>query len=378
WMLARCRCLRRRTQSAPHLRVDDHDRGRLLGLAEWRPARARPRPPGCSPLLHARRAAEVGCWTLPDPLRPSRPSRHRRGLPELSADHCPGHSILLSSNGCCRRTRCPASDQAGVAPCPSGGWPRWHCGPGSSGATLDAGWCDPSRLGAVGERCGVGCGQSSRDCSRHPCRSLEEHLGEVASRRSVDHCRDTAEREAVNCLLGLGTYRCRDVRKAAGIAAAAGCPLIDTAPVYGNGAAQQQLAPVLAVYPKLRVSTKIGHMTVQQARRAVRAGAIRQEEVHNGHSIHPDYVDFQLRENIAELGRPAIDLVYLHNPERFGDTDPELLHTALRSAFERLEKACADGVIDGYGVATWSGFKDGAFTVPRLAKLAQEAAGSPE
>jgi aryl-alcohol dehydrogenase-like predicted oxidoreductase len=182
----------------------------------------------------------------------------------------------------------------------------------------------------------------------------------------------------VNCLLGLGTYRCRDVRKAAGIAAAAGCPLIDTAPVYGNGAAQQQLAPVLAAYPKLRVSTKIGHMTVQQARRAVRAGAIRQEEVHNGHSIHPDYVDFQLRENIAELGRPAIDLVYLHNPERFGDTDPELLHTALRSAFERLEKACADGVIDGYGVATWSGFKDGAFTVPRLAKLAQEAAGSPE
>lgn len=57
-----------------------------------------------------------------------------------------------------------------------------------------------------------------------------------------------------------------------------------------------------------------------------------------------------------------------HHVER-GD-----LHDRIRAAFAALEDEASRGMIRGYGVATWTGFSSGAFTVADLVRLAQEAA----
>lgn len=177
-------------------------------------------------------------------------------------------------------------------------------------------------------------------------------------------------------LLGLGTYRSRDAATSARIAAAAACPLIDTAPVYGNGTHEHGIAPVLADYPTVQVATKVGHMSRTQAEQAHRAGALNAAEVRTLHSISPGYVRYQIDRSRAATGRTVLDLVYLHNPERH--THHHDLRHRLREGFLALEQARAHGVLAGYGVATWSGFSHAHFTIQDLLTLAREAAGSPE
>ncbi|WP_338045367.1 aldo/keto reductase [Nocardiopsis lucentensis] len=178
-------------------------------------------------------------------------------------------------------------------------------------------------------------------------------------------------------LLGLGTYRSHDAATSASVAASAGCPLIDTAPVYGNGKHQSAIAPVLREHPSIRVTSKVGYMTKGQAQVALSTGDLTGEDVRFRHSIAPEYVLHQIAMSRTELRRPVLDVVYLHNPEHDHQKRGDL-HKRIRDAFGALEEATASGAIRGYGVATWSGFDTGAFTVHDLVRLAQEAAGRPE
>ncbi|WP_285732668.1 aldo/keto reductase [Nocardiopsis sp. ATB16-24] len=178
-------------------------------------------------------------------------------------------------------------------------------------------------------------------------------------------------------LLGLGTYRSRDAARSVRIAAAAGCPLIDTAPVYGHGTHQSAIASTLQANPEIRIASKVGHMTPGQAEIAVSHGALSAEEARGLHSIAADYVRHQIAMNRLELGRSRLDLVYLHNPDHHHDGDRAGLHDRIRAGFAVLEEARADGLITGYGVATWSGFTQ-AFSVTGLLRLAREASGSLE
>ncbi len=176
--------------------------------------------------------------------------------------------------------------------------------------------------------------------------------------------------------LGLGTYRIDDAAESARIAVAAGGTLIDTAPVYGHGAHHQALAPVLAEHPSTRVSSKVGHMTAQQAQYAEAAGALTEEETNQRHSIAPAYVRYQAQLTAFELGR-APDVLYLHNPDHHAHHDRASLHGRIRDAFVALERMCDRGFLLGYGVATWSGFA-GAFTVADLVRLSREASGGTQ
>lgn len=176
-------------------------------------------------------------------------------------------------------------------------------------------------------------------------------------------------------LLGLGTYRSHDVVTSTNIAVSAGCPLIDTAPVYGKGTHQVTLASVLRAHPNVRVATKVGYLTRGQAEVALTAGALSSGEAAFGHSIAPEYVSHQVAMSRAELRRPSLDIVYLHNPEHRHEERGDL-HNRIRAAFTVLEAEKAQGTIRGYGVATWTGFGSGAFTVPDLVRLAREAAGT--
>ncbi len=178
-------------------------------------------------------------------------------------------------------------------------------------------------------------------------------------------------------VIGMGTYRSRDAVTSASIAASDGCPLIDTAPVYGGGTHQVAIAPVLRDHPEVRVSTKVGYMTEGQARVAFTSTALSEEEAAFRHSIAPDYVRHQVAMSRTELKRTSPDLVYLHNPEHHHEERGDL-HQRLRSAFAVLEDLYASGGIGGYGVSTWNGFESGTFTLADLLRLAEEAAGGPE
>ncbi|MFI0914208.1 aldo/keto reductase [Streptomyces abikoensis] len=176
--------------------------------------------------------------------------------------------------------------------------------------------------------------------------------------------------------LALGTYRCRDVTEAAAIAAASGARWIDTAPNYAGGQAQRQLARVLAAHPKIGTSSKAGFFTRASAEIAAREGALDAARAAGaGHCLEPGFVRWQAARSRAELGRDRLDALLLHNPERVGHRDRAALHAVLRDAFTALEEEVAAGHLTGYGVATWSCFDDGAFTVPELLALARQAAG---
>ncbi|KAF5992746.1 aldo/keto reductase [Streptomyces sp. WAC00263] len=70
-----------------------------------------------------------------------------------------------------------------------------------------------------------------------------------------------------------------------------------------------------------------------------------------------------------------LDLVLLHNPERAHPGDRSARHSAIRDAFATLEEEVAAGRVAGYGVATWAGLEEEAFTLGVLLALAAEAAG---
>ncbi|MGJ5797943.1 aldo/keto reductase [Streptomyces europaeiscabiei] len=94
-----------------------------------------------------------------------------------------------------------------------------------------------------------------------------------------------------------------------------------------------------------------------------------------GGSLAPQYVRWQTGRNGEQLGRERLDLVLLHNPERAHPGDRLALHRAMREAFVVLEEAVAAGRVAGYGIATWAGLEEEAFTVGELLALAAEAAG---
>lgn len=175
--------------------------------------------------------------------------------------------------------------------------------------------------------------------------------------------------------IALGTYRCRDIAEAAAHAAVSGAQWIDTAPNYGAGRAQSLLSGVLTAHPQVRVSTKVGYFTAATGGAATVEGVLTADEAVTGHSLAPDYVRWQVARNRLELRRSRLDLVLLHNPERAYRGDRAALYRTLREAFTVLEEEAVAGRIGGYGVATWRGFADGAFSVPLLAALATEAAG---
>lgn len=172
--------------------------------------------------------------------------------------------------------------------------------------------------------------------------------------------------------LGLGTYRCLDVAKAALMAASRGASWVDTAPNYAGGRAETSLGVVLAAYPDLCVSTKMGFVPASARHIGVRVGALSAADAERGHCLTPGYITWQLARSRLMLGRLP-DLVFVHNPEH-ACPDGEITDR-LYNAFLALEEACSQQIISAYGVATWHGFSSGLFDVPTLVELATKAGG---
>jgi len=96
----------------------------------------------------------------------------------------------------------------------------------------------------------------------------------------------------------------------------------------------------------------------------------------------PRYLQAMLELSRSNLGLESIDIYYVHNPEtQLGIVDRSEFLGRMRSAFEYLETAVADGKIGCYGVATWSGFRAkpderGYLSLAELAAAATDIAGS--
>ncbi|MBC3843607.1 aldo/keto reductase [Streptacidiphilus sp. 4-A2] len=172
--------------------------------------------------------------------------------------------------------------------------------------------------------------------------------------------------------MGLGTYRCSDVRQAAAMAARHDADWLDTAPNYAAGAAEAALAPILAHSSHIGVSTKVGFVAALDGQAAAAAGILTEVEAGRGHSLKPAYLRWQVARSWRTLGRLP-DLVFLHNPEHH--CPPDHISERLYAAFTALEEARADGLLKAYGVATWSGFSSGLFDIPTLLEAAFRAGG---
>ncbi len=119
--------------------------------------------------------------------------------------------------------------------------------------------------------------------------------------------------------LGLGTYRCLDVAKDALMAASRGADWVDTAPNYAGGRAETSLGAILAAYPDLCVSTKVGFVPAGAGYIGVRAGALSAADAERGHCLAPGYIAWQLARSRLMLDRVP-DLVFVHNPSTLART----------------------------------------------------------
>jgi aryl-alcohol dehydrogenase-like predicted oxidoreductase len=102
------------------------------------------------------------------------------------------------------------------------------------------------------------------------------------------------------------------------------------------------------------------------------------------HCMHPEYLSDQIERSLKNLELEAIDVYYLHNPEaQMRAVKPREFSDRLRAAFGALEKACDDGKIACYGVATWNAFRvplehHDNISLADVKALAREAASGKE
>jgi aryl-alcohol dehydrogenase-like predicted oxidoreductase len=168
---------------------------------------------------------------------------------------------------------------------------------------------------------------------------------------------------------------------AAGAAAlAGGVNVLDTAINYRCQRAERSLGRLLSGLigggklsrAEVFVSTKAGYVPNDGSVPADKMGYIRETYLKTGviatpgdlvgriQCVSPGYLTDQLRRSRENLGLACIDLFYLHNPEYM---IPVLGRNEWRrrmeAAFKTLEDACQQGLIGGYGTATWDGYRVG-------------------
>jgi aryl-alcohol dehydrogenase-like predicted oxidoreductase len=91
----------------------------------------------------------------------------------------------------------------------------------------------------------------------------------------------------------------------------------------------------------------------------VKTGIVAPSDLVDGsHCMTPKYIGAMLELSRKNLNLETIDIYYIHNPEtQLEAIDRKEFLARIKTIFEFLEGAAADGKIGVYGVATWSGFR---------------------
>jgi aryl-alcohol dehydrogenase-like predicted oxidoreductase len=202
--------------------------------------------------------------------------------------------------------------------------------------------------------------------------------------------------------IGLGTYLGREddatdrsYREAIEAAVSGGVNVLDTAVSYRLQRSERVLGAALAALfargftrEEVVVSTKAGYVPAADGpgyfqREIVARGLARPADLVAGcHSLAPGYLRHQLETSRRNLGLRSVDVIHLHNPEQqLDEVPPDVFLDRVRSAFETLERAVADGQAGVYGTATWNGYRvrpgrPDWLSLETLVHAAQEVAGN--
>ena len=207
--------------------------------------------------------------------------------------------------------------------------------------------------------------------------------------------------------IGLGTYlgnadEATDARYVETVTRAVelGANVIDTAANYRFQRSERAIASALRVLTEDRgfsraeivVCTKGGYLPFDGAppgdiRRYVQEtfvapGIAGFEDIVGGsHCMTPAYLQNQLDQSLRNMDLESVDVYYIHNPEsQLGHVSEEQFYARLRAAFAALEKSRAQGQLQFYGIATWTGFRvpagsSGYHSLARMVDLAHELGG---
>ena len=127
----------------------------------------------------------------------------------------------------------------------------------------------------------------------------------------------------------------------------------DTAPHYGLGLSERRLGAFLATKPREEyvVSTKVGRLLERNPDGADQLddeGFVVPAETRRVWDFTEAGIRHSLEESLIRLGIGAVDVVYLHDPERWD------LHTALELGLPALFRLRDDGLVSAIGVASMS------------------------
>jgi aryl-alcohol dehydrogenase-like predicted oxidoreductase len=204
--------------------------------------------------------------------------------------------------------------------------------------------------------------------------------------------------------IGLGTYLGDPTdevddryREAVATALDAGCSVVDTAINYRCQRSERVVGDAIAASDTdrdaLLLATKGGFVPFDERPPADPEQYVRSEYVEPGlvdpadlargrHCLSPAFLEDQLERSRENLGVDVIDLYYVHNPEtQLAERPPQAVYDQLEAAFERLERLRADGLLRGYGVASWDCFRvppddDSFLSLPEVVSRAGAAAES--
>lgn len=171
--------------------------------------------------------------------------------------------------------------------------------------------------------------------------------------------------------IGFGTYRIsnnKDHLKALNHALKTGCNLIDTSISYGNGEAEKAIGKVIKENKAdAFIITKAGYINNDDtsllqylSQKGIKKKDLVPVSELFSHSIHPDYLNYQINASLNRLQRKYIDGFLIHNPEYYLLHTPnnyetkvqEEYYNRLGKAFEFLEEKVKEGVIRYYGISS--------------------------
>jgi aryl-alcohol dehydrogenase-like predicted oxidoreductase len=195
--------------------------------------------------------------------------------------------------------------------------------------------------------------------------------------------------------IGIGTYlgepddeTDRAYEEAIKASLRGGINLIDTAVNYRFQRSERNIGKALGemvaageiAREQVVVATKGGYITFDGEVPA-NPRAWFEDHYVGSHCMTPKYIGAMLELSRKNLNLETIDIYYIHNPEtQLEAIERKEFLARIRTIFEFLETAAANGKIGVYGTATWNGFRAqpterGWLSLDELMKIAREVGG---
>lgn len=163
--------------------------------------------------------------------------------------------------------------------------------------------------------------------------------------------------------VGFGGYRItnksEDHRKALKHALRKGVSAIDTSSNYTGGESEKLIGEVLSDYYGENTPMIISKVGYLQGSNLELADQFSEDLVviSEGlkHSIHPSFIEDQIKRSLEKLQIQSLDVYLLHNPEYYLKTDgstKEEYYRRIAVAFNKLEELVERGLIKSYGISS--------------------------